>query len=122
MKTLNDLSSEIKGLRIERSLINQKLKEIEDRLRLLEADLVDSMLAQGIDRFTADGLSMSLNKTPRPLVEDWDALYQYIYEHNAGHLLQRRVTATTMTEMREGGEDIPGVRWDEVPSIRYKTV
>ena len=122
MTTLSEIAARIKSLRVEKANFNERIKGIDAELSNLEKDLIDFMSAQGMNRVSAEGLTMSMKMQEVPAVEDWDALYDYVYEHKAGYILQRRVTSTNAKELRDSGVEIPGVRWLDEPKISYTSV
>lgn len=122
MTAINILAREIKELRAEKAGLNARIKDIDARLAALEGDLVDTMTNNGMDKATSEGLSMTLTIKTIPAVEDWDAVYEYVYSNKAAYLFQKRLTATTMQELRDAGYEVPGVRWLDTPSVAYRSV
>lgn len=119
MATLAELAARIKELRANKAGLNEQIKVIDAELLNLESDLIDFMSAQGLNKVTSEGLTMSMKLQEIPAVEDWDALYDYVYDNRAGYLFQRRLTAVHAKELRDSGCDIPGIRWIEEPKMSY---
>jgi hypothetical protein len=119
---LSDVAAQIRELRREKANLTDQLKAIDTSLQTLEKDLIDFMAAQGLNKVTSEGLTMSLRVQEIPAVEDWDKLYAYVYANKSGHLFQRRLTAANAKELRDSGVDVPGIRWIEEPRVTYTSV
>ena len=119
MTNLSDLAARVKELRADKARLNDQIKTIDSELANIEKDLIDFMSAQGLNKLTSAGLTMSMKMQEIPAVEDWDALYEYVYENRAGYLFQRRLTAANAKELRDAGTEVPGIRWIDEPKMSY---
>lgn len=83
-----------------------KLKDLDDQLGVVEAELLELCKTTGQDGGkTAAGTFTRTVKT-RYWTSDWDSMYRFIKEHDAPHLLERRVAQGAFKEFLEQN---PGV-------------
>ncbi len=119
MNTLNDIAEKIAAVRARRAEVGREEARLAATQKELEAELIDLLTAQGVDRITTGGVNYKLDATPRPAVRDWEALYRAVADKGWFFLLHKRLTATAAAELIAAGETIPGVEVESVPSIRY---
>lgn len=109
-QALNEMIDRYWALYQERKELSAEVKDLGEKLTVLERELIQRMDEVGTDQSRSNVASVSISSEVIPDVEDWDAFYSYIQENTAFYLLQRRPTAKAFQELREAGEEIPGVR------------
>ena len=100
--TVDDLTNAYMRLRAEREKLSSDFRkadrELEEDQIKIEAKLLEICSEQNIDSMrTAHGTVIRSIK-PRVHVIDWDNFYQYIIDHDAPQLLQKRVHETNFAE------------------------
>ena len=100
--TVDDLTNAYMVLRNERERLSAEFRKADNTLAedqaKIEAKLLDICAQQNVDGMrTAHGTVIRSIK-PRVHVIDWDNFYQYIMDHNAPQLLQKRVHETNFAE------------------------
>jgi len=60
---------------------------------------------------------VKLNPSTRYRVADWPAYYQYMLDHEAMDLLQKRIHESALNDRLEDGEQIPGLEQVEVVKL-----
>jgi hypothetical protein len=96
-------------LRNEKRRLNERLKELDGDLRDSESQVLDALDTAGLEHAKIDGVSVSISEQTMPNVNDWDALYEFIKEHDAFYMLQRRVSTGPYREMLQMEQPVPGV-------------
>lgn len=100
------------------------IKILEEQKYSIEAFLLETMDAAGIDQ--ARGQRATITKSPRdvPLVKDWDKFYAYIYKAKAFHLLERRAARAAWSEEVESrkGKPLPGVEAFKKVSLNMRSL
>jgi hypothetical protein len=114
--TPGQIIKEMIAIRDERKRIAERDKELVEIWRGLEAMGIAIGDEMGMKRMSSDDGTATITQETLPQVEDWDALYQYIMENDACHMLQRRVSAAAFRELQDAGIEIPGV----VPYVQRK--
>lgn len=96
-------------LRNEKRRLNERLKELDSDLRDSESYVLDALDTAGLEHAKIDGVSVSISEQTMPNVNDWEALYEFIKEHDAFYMLQRRVSTGPYREMLQMEQPVPGV-------------
>lgn len=113
---LHQVREEMRGL-------NAQLKVLQQSKDELEAGLLASLEAQGLEQSRGAIATVTISKTIVPNVHDWDAFHSFIRENDAFYLLDRRASAPSFRELLEArdGIPIPGVEPYEKTSISLRT-
>lgn len=96
-------------IREEKRKIKAVEKELNERWRSLEMELLIRLDDQGMEQAKTKEGTASINETVLPQVVDWDAFNAHILENEALFLLQRRPAAAAYRELLDSGEKVPGV-------------
>jgi len=96
-------------VRDERRKISARDKQLVELWRGLEAQMLHYADEQGVKQVATDVGTATVTFETLPNVADWDALYAYILENQALHMLQRRVSSASFRELQDAGEDVPGI-------------
>lgn len=102
----------------------QQRLELQRQVKALEAEESElkSYFLEQLPNIEATGVQgnyacVTLSASTVPTVRDWGAIYSYIYERKAWHLLQRRLNEAAIKEMWQDGGQIPGIEGFEVQKI-----
>ena len=119
--TANDLgilTAKLFDAKAAKTQINQELKLLNSEIEEIEVRLLLEMQRQKLVKIGDDEHgTVYISRQVAPKVVDWDALYQYIAQHQYFHLLERRASLKSYREMYEQGEEVPGIEpvvFDEV--------
>lgn len=107
--TLGELAAERDRLREKKRDLNAQLKAVDDMLYANEMSMLDALDEQGVEATRVNGISVSISEQTMPSVEDWDQVYDFVREHDAFYLIQRRLAAGPYRELLQMGESLPGV-------------
>jgi hypothetical protein len=106
--TLEDKVAELDELRDRKRELNSELKEIDERFRALEAEIINDLDSQGVEMSRTSRASVSISEQTYPTATDWDAVWTYARDNDRPELFQRRLAAGACQELWQSGEDIPG--------------
>ena len=96
----------------------KKLKQVQNAL---EAEIAADMERQGLTQTGNDVCTISLKTEVVPTVEDWDALWEHIFDTRQTELLQKRMSATAYRELLAMAQVVPGVRSTELTKVNYRS-
>lgn len=100
-KTLGTLVDDVFKLRAKKAELEVAAKEVAGQISDLEIEILDRMKAEGIDKTTGKGGTVSVGSSVVADVTDWGAFLAFIYKNKYGHLLQRRVSDPAWRELHE---------------------
>lgn len=107
---------EMEALANQRFQLREQKRELEAAVRDIEEELAENeqvLLAfaeeLGLDKFSVGKLTFSVSNNVVGNVTDWDQVYAFIKEHDAFHLIQRRLANAAYKEILETGDGLPGV-------------
>lgn len=118
--TLADLAQARDNLRTQLKAVQDEEKRLKELMAENELAIIEQLDAQGVTRSGVGPYSMSISTSTVGNVVDWDQVYAHIHEHEAFHLLQRRLANAAYAEMLEQGETLPGVEPFEKRSLNFR--
>jgi hypothetical protein len=99
---LRDVLSELKDH-------NDQIKILNEKKRNLELSIMDDLDESGLTLARTEFGTVSLTTEQVASVEDWNAFEEYIYDHRALYLLQRRASNPAYREEINQRGPVPGV-------------
>jgi hypothetical protein len=106
---LGALIDQMFALREKKRELEAAIKGVEGEVSELEAQIMEGMEAQGVDKMSGVTASVSITTNTVANVTDWDAFWAYIHKMKYGHLIQRRVSDPAYRELLDSGKQVPGV-------------
>lgn len=106
---LGNIVDDIYAIRSQRLELEQQVTELKQRQQALESEFAEKAAEQNITSARGHYASASVSETTLPAVNDWDAFYDFIKDHNYFHLLEKRPSVGGCRELFEKEVDIPGV-------------
>lgn len=98
--------------------------ELKDFLETIEAELLEICKETGADSLRTEFGTVSRRVAKRYWTNDWHSFYQFLKEHGAMELLEKRIAQTNMGTFLEENPDLlpPGLQVDSryTVSIRRK--
>ena len=79
------------------------------------------MERQGLTQTGNDVCTISLKTEVVPTVENWDALWEHIFDTRQSELLQKRMSATAYRELLAMAQTVPGVRSTELTRVNFRS-
>ena len=114
MNMLNDTRQELKKLQAQE-------KTLKDTQNYLEAEIAADMTKQGLTQTGNDVCTISIKTEVVPTVENWDALWEHIFDTRQSELLQKRMSATAYRELLAMAQTVPGVRSTELTRVNFRS-
>jgi hypothetical protein len=108
--SVNDLVAAYRKLRAALSEAEEaheaKIKIIKERLELISAELLNVCNEQDIDSIRTPSGTVSRRVQTRYWTTDWERMNEFIVEHEAVHLLEKRIHNGNMKQFLEANPDI----------------
>ncbi len=95
--------------RTERLLADKVAENLKKEETELQKKLIEICIASGTKALGGSKGVVNYARENKPTVMNWEKLYEYIKEHDAFELLQRRLGEGAVAERWEDGIVIPGV-------------
>lgn len=109
MTSIGELIDTLHQLKTEKIQLEVVVKEKQAEINAAERDLMEAMDEQGVTQAAGQFSSVTIRESVKPQVVDWNEFYQFIYENEYGHLLDKRPSALGCAELFQNGTTIPGV-------------
>lgn len=100
--------------RAERLAADKVAEALKKEESAMKSWLIEVFREQRFEGIVIDGRITGLNPHDVHIVEDRELLIQYIYENEAIDLLQFRLSDGAVFAREDEGEEVPGVRVEEV--------
>lgn len=106
------LAGRILELRAHREALKRQYeaedKVFTDEMESIEQVLREALTAAGASSIRTPAGTILLQETTRYWPSDWQSMYDFIAQHSAFHLLERRLHATNITQfLRDNPGEVP---------------
>lgn len=105
---INDLINKFVEVKALKESLNEQVKECNEKLAAIEADIMEQMSNAGITQAASDKASCTMRQATHPAIDDWSAFYDYVRANGAFELLHKRLSSAAFKERWEAGEEVPG--------------
>jgi hypothetical protein len=95
-------------IREKKRTLEASIKDLDGQLATIEAELMEDMEANGVDKMTGKHAGVSITSSTVAHVTDWDEMWKFILKTKNTQLLQRRVSDPAYRELLEMGKKVPG--------------
>ena len=95
-------------IREKKRTLEASIKDLDGQLATIEAELMEDMEANGVDKMTGKRAGVSITSNTVAHVTDWDEMWKFILKTKNTQLLQRRVSDPAYRELLEMGKKVPG--------------
>lgn len=101
---------------------DRQCKELEEQLDLVAAEMLDMCKAHNMDSIKTPAGTIMRRVATRYWTNDWDSMYNFIQEHDAYGLLERRIHQTNMKQFLEENPEAfpPGMLVDSAYKITVR--
>lgn len=100
--------------------LNEQLNTNKADLKQVDEALGRSIRDLGVDSMKKGGYTASFEKKIGVKVNDWDKVFDYIFENEARHMLRRQLLQDPLQEMFEECEALPGAELYEYEKLSVK--
>lgn len=97
------------AMRERRLGIERQVKEIKEAEVTLRGKIFEMLASMGLTKASGAVATAGIKVSNIPLVEDWDALWDYIRQTGEVDLVQKRISVTAWRARFDDGVNIPGV-------------
>lgn len=92
----------------EEELHEAKVKDLKEQLEIVSAELLNFCNEQNLDSVKTPAGTISRRVQTRYWTTDWEQMSNFIVEHNAVHLLEKRINNTNMKQfLAENPDTLP---------------
>ena len=107
-KSLGEVADHLKEVTLLRLEMKKEVDLVEAREKELRNHLVEN-LSDKDTGVSGRKYHAQVKKSVKPIVDDWEDVYNYIVENDAFHLLGKSLSVKAVNELWEAGVKIPGV-------------
>ena len=118
---LDDKMNMLADTRLQLKQLLEQEKKLKQVQNALEAEIAADMERQGLTQTGNDACTISLKTEVVPTVENWDALWEHIFDTRQSELLQKRMSATAYRELLAMAQAVPGVSPTELTRVNYRS-
>lgn len=83
-----------------------KLAPLKEKLDMVSAELLEFCNAENVDSIRTSAGTLSRRINTRYWSTDWERFYEFVGEHQAFHLLEKRIHNTNMKHFLEENPDV----------------
>lgn len=94
----------------------EELEPIDAGLMKLEAKMQEQMSELGVEKIGGEAGTAFTKVNTSVMVEDWESVVDYVKEHDAYDLLEKRVAKSAAIERA----DVPGLRFSNVKTVQVR--
>lgn len=109
----------IREQRLAADRLAEQLKETEEDLK---RTIIAKFQEQGLKALGGSNGLVKMTELDEPKAENWELIYDYVAEHQAWHLLHKRITTTAIKELWDDGKTVPGVGHQKVYKLSVSGV
>ena len=88
------------------AVFKEKDSEFQEQLEILSARILEICNEQEADSIKTKAGTVTRRVTTRYWTSDWDSMYQFIQEHDAPFLLEKRIHGGNMKEFLQENPDV----------------
>ncbi|MDH2290029.1 MULTISPECIES: hypothetical protein [unclassified Cobetia] len=107
MSELNDLITRFSEAKAELKDANDRAKVLKKLHDELESQLLEYLKENELDRVSAAGHTASYSTETVASVDDWEAFFGYVKQHDAFYLLQKRIASAAYREVLQVDGVVP---------------
>lgn len=105
---LGKMIDQLNAIREKKRKLAEQVKVVEDEFNALQAQIIERMGVEGMNKGTGSTATVSLSPTIVADIEDWDKFYALIAKQKRFDLLHRRVSDPSFREVLAMNDAILG--------------
>ena len=105
---LGELLSKRLELAEQVTLLNSQVKTAKLGMEAIDIEVAKYLKESKLDSVKKDRHEAGFEEKVGYTVDDWDTVWNYIFESKAAHLLRKQLIQEAVAEMYENGEALPG--------------
>lgn len=107
-KDLGAQIDELYAKRAERLLIEKQVKELKEQETVLREALLHRLQDTGLQRASGAMATAGIKSSTKPIVTDWDQVYDYIKTNDRFDLVHQRISSLAWADLLAAGTLVPG--------------
>lgn len=107
--TIGELLERLRDQRGSKKAIEYQLKEVDAEIRATEMQIMERMDDIGITQSKSAIGSVTIGESIVPQTDNWEEFINYVREHDAFYLFQKRVAVLPYREIITSGKSVPGL-------------
>lgn len=100
--------------------LKERTAPLKEAMTQIEAALQKMLQDQGLESMKTGAGTAYISKTERAKIEDWNTVLSFIQEHDTTELLERRINATALKDLRDAGTEVPGVSLNTFTKVNVR--
>jgi hypothetical protein len=112
----------LNSLRLEKADLSAKIREIEKEYEKVSAPLIDFLTENGLNTIAPDKASATISEETYWNIDDQEAFENWVYETKSLFALQRRLSAATINDLVNAGEEVPGLKSFTKTKLSIKSI
>jgi len=110
MLKTGELITAVHAKREEIRELDAKRKKLVAERTALESSIIERLDDDGVSSAKGVKASVSISENVVPVVDSWEAFYDYIIETKQPYLLERRPSVSSFRELLDSGVAVPGLQ------------
>lgn len=121
-RTLQERIDSVKYMRDELRLLESQRKALESACRQKEAEIIEILEEQGLQKMATDFATVSISTATHPRVnpEHWPDVWEFIWENGLFELLRKQLNSGAFRELQSLGMELPYVEPEEVKRLNVR--
>ena len=121
MSTIGLKINTLADLRVEKEGLSQQIKELNEKIKEVEGEIIDNMQENDIDKLSSERATVSLKIDVFSRVIDKPKFYEYIVKNKAWELAQARVNNAPIKLLLEENNTLPeGIETYTQPKLSFR--
>lgn len=105
----------------EAKVVEADLKAKKQALEATKMEIIQTLEEFGTTTYKGTQGTISITTTTIPNAENWEQVYNYIYENKAFDLLQKRLSSTAWRDRIDADEFIPGLQSFNKKTVKFNS-
>lgn len=112
---IGEMIDELYDLRSARLAMEKEVEVLKGHEATMQREIHKRLQDTGLDKASGHKANFSYKTEIQPVVNDWNAYFDYVSGQKAWPLIQKRVGVTAWKEYRNSGILVPGSSEVEIP-------
>lgn len=110
-KPIGELADDLFDIGEKIKKANAVVTDLETKKREIEDAMIGALEAQGIDSVRGKHATISITRSVKPQIADFEKLSAFVLRHKRLDLFERRISSKAFAELKaeRKGKDIPGL-------------
>ncbi|MFK7961534.1 MAG: hypothetical protein AB8G96_13525 [Phycisphaerales bacterium] len=121
--TLDEITEELGSLRKQLAEVSELDKMLKSRKAELERSFLAWADANGVEKATSNGLTMSVTSRQTAQIQDMEGYMQWCLDHGFANAMARKANPSVLFKLAAAGTPLPAaVELGEIPTVSIRKV